>query len=238
VYYLLEIENSAQAPVAPATPFAFDVPAGAVGTTLLQGSSPLAMVSGTHVRVNGPFPPGRTVLQVACELPVTGGSMDITQQFPATMERLVVLVKKVGDTKLTSPQLARQQDFPGDGETVIGAMGGAVAAGQPIVLSLAELPHHSGVPRWTALSLAVGIFVIGFMAARKRPDPIARDTERKRLIGRREKLFADLVRLEHDRRNGRVDPARYATRRAELLAALETVYGALDHADEPAGVAA
>ncbi len=52
--------------------------------------------------------------------------------------------------------------------------------------------------------------------------------ERKRLVARREKLLNDLVRIETDRRSGRLDPARYSTRRAELVAALEGVYGELD----------
>ena len=55
----------------------------------------------------------------------------------------------------------------------------------------------------------------------------------------------DLARLEQDRRGGRgpyADQARYAARREELMAALETVYSALDEdGPEPAdraGVAA
>jgi len=60
----------------------------------------------------------------------------------------------------------------------------------------------------------------------------AADTaERKRLIARRDKLFNDLVRLEHDRRNGRVDDRRYTARREELVSSLEQVYGALDSDD-------
>ena len=59
----------------------------------------------------------------------------------------------------------------------------------------------------------------------------ADDTER------REKLFADLVRLENERRNGKLADARYEARRESLLAALEHIYGALDSDDsgpEPA----
>jgi len=46
-----------------------------------------------------------------------------------------------------------------------------------------------------------------------------------------EKLFGDLVKLEHDRRNGRADERRYSSRRAELIAALEAVYSALDDSE-------
>ena len=238
VYYLLDIVNSASTPVTPATPFAFDMPTGAQGTTLMDGSSPLAKTSGAHVTVSGPFPPGRTTVQVACQLPVTAASMDIMQSFPADLERLAVLVRKVGDTKLTSAQLEQQQDIPNEGQIIIGAMGGAVAAGQPITLTLSELPHHSLAPRWTALSIAGLIVLAGVWAGTRPRDSSARDGERKRLVARREKLLAELVRLENDYRSGRGDRAKYASRREDLVTSLEHVYSALDDPDDPVGVAA
>jgi hypothetical protein len=198
----------------------------------------LAKTNGLHVTVNGPFPPGKTFVQVACQLAVESATLDITQVFPANLERLAVLVKKVGDVKLSSAQIERQQDFPNQGEVIIGAMGVAVAAGQPILLSLADLPHHSPAPRWTALALAGLIVIGGVWAAGRSKDTTVREAERKRLTARREKLLADLVRLENDYRNGRGDRTRYAGRREELIASLEHVYGALDDPDDRTGVAA
>src|SRR5262249_58444003 len=69
LYYLLEIQNTARAPVDPTTPFVFTMPRGAVGTSLLEGSSRLASVKGPLVTVPGPFPPGRTTLPLACQIP-------------------------------------------------------------------------------------------------------------------------------------------------------------------------
>ncbi len=51
------------------------------------------------------------------------------------------------------------------------------------------------------------------------------------LIARREKLFQDLVKLEHDHARGKVDTARYTVRREEMVQALEHLYGALDEDD-------
>jgi hypothetical protein len=237
VYFILEIVNNGKAPVDPAPPFTFDMPKGAQSTTLLEGSSPLAHTRGAHVSVQGPIPPGRTLVQVVCEMPTDTGSLEISQTFPAALERFAVLVKKVGDTKLSSAQVERQQDFPSEGQTVIGAMGRAVAAGQPIVMSLTDLPHHSPVPRWTALGLAATIVLIGMWAATRRDDA-AQEAERKRLADRREKLLNELVRLENNHRNGRGDTARYGPRREELIASLEHVYGALDDSHDRTGVAA
>jgi hypothetical protein len=50
---------------------------------------------------------------------------------------------------------------------------------------------------------------------------------------RREKLYADLMALEEQRRKGRIDDDRYATRRESLVAQLERVMGELDH--DPVG---
>jgi hypothetical protein len=235
VYYLLEISNAARSPVKPTSLFTFDMPTGAVGTSLMEGSSPSASVNGTRVRVQGPFPPGATLVQVACELPVSGSSLEFTQRFPANLEQLAIIVKKVGETTLSSPQLASQQDMTGESQAYIAGTGGAVAAGQPITLAIAGLPHHSAAPRWTALIAAGLIVLLGIWGASRKEDPAVRAAERKRLLARRGKLFAELVRLENDHRQGRGDQSHYAGRREELVAALEHVYGALDVDDAGPG---
>src|SRR5438105_1662039 len=121
IYYILEIVNNTTNPVIPDPPFAFDMPAAAQGTTILDGSSPIARNSGKHVSLAGPVPPGKTVIQLVAEMPTDTGRLDVTQTFPASMDRLAVLVKKVGETKLESPTIERQQDFPNEGQVVIGA---------------------------------------------------------------------------------------------------------------------
>ena len=239
VYYLFDIVNSARAPVNPPAAFTFDAPSGADGATILEGSSPQASVDGTHVLVQGPFAPGRTLVQVAFVIATPSGSMDLTQRLPASLDQLAVIVKKVGATRLTSPQLVRQQDMTAEGEVFIAAKGETIPAGQPFVLTVDGMPHHSAAPRWIALLLAVAIVAIGAWAATRPADQAARTAERKRLISRRERLFGDLVRLETDQRAGRGNPSRYPDRREALLAALEQIYGMLDTEDEtspdPAG---
>lgn len=228
VYYLLDVINKSASPVNPATPFTFDMPSGSSGTSLLEGSSPLATANGPTIEVTGPFPPGRTAVLAATRVAVDSGSYDLTQRFPAAIENLAVVVKKLGDTKLTSPQLERQQDMAAQGETFIAATGGAVPAGQPVVMTLSNLPHHNAVPQWTALALAGVIVVAGAWMARRDEDEGARVAERRRLEAKREKLLSDLVRLENERRAGKVADARYESRREALLVSLEQVYGALD----------
>jgi hypothetical protein len=245
VFYVLDIVNGASTPVNPPEPFVFTMPAAAVGTTVIQGSSPLASNNGRQVTVAGPFPPGTTAIQVAAEFPVGNGTVDLAQAFPAPMQQLVVIAKKAGNLSLASAQFARTEETVIEGTTVVLGIGGALPANQAFAMTIGGLPFHSRAPRNAALIIASLIVVIGVWAAARggmSPEELA--SERKRLIARREKLFHDLVRLEHDHRRGKMDGPRYDGRREELVEALEQVYGELDEdgtGPEPAsraGVAA
>ena len=232
VYYLLDVANNARVPVNPPTFFAVALPSGADGATILEGSSPLASLQKNRLSIAGPFPPGHTFVQVAYQLAAADGTATITQTFPANFEQLAVVVRKVGDTAFSSPQVPNQRDMPAEGDTYIAGSGGALAAGQPLQLTITGIPHHSAAPRWTALSLAIAIIGIGVWASTSPEDDTrARAAERKRLVARRDKLLNDLVRLERDRDHGKIDDRRYGARREELVAALETIYGALDGGD-------
>lgn len=237
VYYLLDITNNARVKVNPKTPFEFELPTGAAGAALMEGPQAQVNIIGTRVRIQGPFAPGATFVQIGFALPQDGDTIDLVQPFPANVERLGVIVKKVGAAKLTSPQLSRQQEMPAGGETYIAAAGDAVPAATPIQLTVTGLPHHSSWPRYTALGLAMAVALAGVVFG-GRASPHRGGDVRKRLLGRREKLFQELVRLENDHRRGKGDAARYAARREELLAQLEHVYGALESegaSPDPAG---
>jgi hypothetical protein len=205
----------------------------------MEGSSPLASVTGTRVRVQGPFPPGTTSMQIGFILPTPRGSVAIEQRFPAPLERIGLLVEKLGDAVVSSPQIERQQEMPIADRTYIAAGGGPVPAGESVVISVEGLPHHSLVPRYIALGLA-GVLVLGGVLVARRPAAAVQPSDRKRLAARREKLLQELVRLESTHRAGQVDDRRYGPRREELVAALEHIYATLDPDDtspEPAGPA-
>ena len=227
VFYLLEIINDAQTPVSTET-LMFDAPTGALGTAVLEGA-PRATVVGPRVFIEGPFPPGGTFVQVGFALDAKTGSVELRQTFPVEVRRFGAIVEKGGEATLTSPQLERQQEMPADGRVYIAAAGGAVAAGQPLVLNIEGLPHHSPMPRRIALGLA-GVIVIAGLVALRRPSPPApsQGSERKRLGAKREKLLQELARLDADLQRGRIDRERHAERREGLVTALEEVYRALD----------
>jgi hypothetical protein len=242
LFYLLDIANNQTFPVNPSSPFVFELPDGASGSAIMDGSSPQASVKGMRVTVVGPFAPGHTFVQVATSLPAEDGSIEIAQRLPANLDQLAVIVKKLGsETTLKSPQLKEQREMPADGDVFIAATGGPVTAGQVIELTIDGIPHHSQAPRRVALGLAVCVVLVGvWFAARPTGDASAQAGDRKRLIARREKLFNELARLDQDRLSGRSDERRAAARREELMSALEHVYNALESrgGPDPAGVSA
>ena len=231
IFYLLDIANNQSVPVNPPAPFIVDMPDGSSGTVIMDGSSPQASVAAGRVTVAGPFAPGHTYVQVAATLPAEDGSIDIAQKLPANLEELAVVVKKIGETTLKSPQLKEQREMPADGDIFIAGTGGPVTAGQPIHLTVAGVPHHSQAPRRVALALATIVVAAGAWFASRPAGSATPAADRKRLVARREKLLNELARLEQERLAGRADARRSAARRAELVASLEQIYGALDSHD-------
>ncbi len=236
VYYLMDIVNPAQTPVEPRTPFVFETPAQATSTTVMEGA-PAAAAAGRRVSISGPFPPGNTFVSVAYALPAPAGEVAIEQTLPVDLQHLGVVVERVGEPRVSSPQIQRQQEMPVGERMYIAAAGGALPAGRPLQIAITGLPHHSRTPFFIAAGIALAVILIGGWLAWRPAPTAAPGSERKRLLARREKLLQDLVRLESNRRRGRVDERAYAARREPLMASLEHIYGALDSDDtgpEPA----
>ena len=227
VYYLLDIRNNATTPVDPPSAVVINMPAGAASATVLAGA-PQAVSLGDHITVTGPFAPGQTEVQVAFRLPVTSGEETFEQTLPLSVPGIAVLMRKVGDISLSSPQLPQVQERAIQGDTYILAQGPSIPAGAPLAITVSGLPHHSPWPRRIALTLAVVMLGGGFWAASRRPLPGSNAGRLKQLSGKREKIYSELVRLEQQRRAGSVDAAKYAERRPALMAQLERVYRDLD----------
>jgi len=233
IYYLLDVQNSARGPVTPAAPIIIDVPKEAQGTALLgqdaqpPGQAP-ALVAGNRVTLTGPFPPGQTPIQVGYQLPYSGGSVTVTQKLPVATGSLAVLMKKVGEMGLNSPQFPKIEERPFQGDTYVLAQAPPQAAGTTLALNITGLPHHSAVPHTIALVFAFVIIGAGAWGATKVPRHGPDAARLKQLKSRREKIFAELIRLEQQRRAGSVDASRYAERRPALMAQMERVYRDLD----------
>jgi hypothetical protein len=228
MFYLLEIVNRTAAAITPASALIFDMPTGAEGTTVLEGSTSNASAKGTRVTVTGPFAPGVTPLQIAFRLEALGSGSAITSTFPLPMDVVSIAVQKIGGMTVSSPQVLRVQERPLEASVFVMGMGPRLAAGAPLVLQLDGLPYKSLTPVYVALALATAIVgaAVWFIIFPGRFE--AAGARRRALQERREKGLAALAALEAEHRAGRIDEGQYSARRATLVAQLERVYGELD----------
>jgi len=236
VYYLLDVLNLADGPVTPEPPFEFDFPPGAQSATVLQGSTPRTLVDGPRVRVQGDFVSGVTPVRVAYILPYSTGSLALSQAFPADFDQLLVFVEKWGSIDVASAQIERRGEMGPDatgGSTLIWGAGRRVPANELVSIELNGLPHHAGWPRIVTLWLSVLIIAVSGWASTgvKTGDTASSRVETLQL--RREKLFADLVKVEHQNRLGKIRITRYKTRRAQLIDQLQRVLRDLDEGLAP-----
>ena len=227
VYYVLDIRNSARTPVNPPSAIVINMPSGAANPTVLAGA-PQAVSLGDHVAITGPFASGQTEVQIAFVLPIDSGDVTFEQTLPLALPGLALVMKKVGDISLTSPQLPNVQERAVEGERYILAQGPSIPAGAPLAITVSGLPHHSPWPRRIALLFASIMLGGGVWAASRKTSPTANAARVKQLTGKREKIFSELVRLEQQRRAGSIDASKYAERRPALMGQLERVYRDLD----------
>jgi hypothetical protein len=227
VFYVLDIVNAGSAPVKTAAPIVFDMPPGAKGTTVIEGSTPLAFARGDQVTVEGPFAPGATSLQIACTLPQSGEAT-IALKLPIALDQATVVAEKAGDMVLTSAQLPNVRESSDGGKRFLFASGPGLAAGQVLSFDLQGLPHHPVWPRNLALVLAAVILGAGGWAAFRPGGAPGQVRARRQLQARREKLFEEAARLDRQIAAGTPDQGRKAARRGEIVAELEKIYGELD----------
>jgi hypothetical protein len=229
VFNLLEVVNTARVPVQPPVPLMFDLPDAALGAGAIAGSAAKVTVSGKRVTVQGPFAPGSTLVQFGYSLPIRGESLTFEQKMPVALAQLSLLAQKVGDMQVHSAQIAEHRDMPLQGETFIVAKGPAVKAGDTLAVAFVGLPHQPVWPRNLVLALAVLILAGGVWGSVRTARPSAAAVQRRqRLELKRERLFNELTTIEEQHRARAIDPDRYASRRRELVAALEQVYAQMD----------
>jgi len=165
VFYMIEVLNTARTPVDPGGPLVFDLPTGAIGAALMDGSSKQGTVIGPRLTVTGPFAPGTTALQLGFEMPFSGGSVEIAQRWPAALQQVTVVMPKTGVLELTSPQLPTKQNMTNQGQPLIVATGPAIPSGGTLTFEVSGLPHAATWPRNLALTLAGLIMGVGIWAA-------------------------------------------------------------------------
>lgn len=227
VFNILQVVNTAKRPVDGGGPLVFDLPEGAMGAGVLEGSAANAVAAGSRVTVTGPFAPGNTIVQFAYSVPLGSEEIVLAQKMPAAMTRVTVIAQKIRTMQLSSPQITQRREMAADGQTYIVGEGGPVKAGDTVTLTLGALPHRPTWPRNLALVLAVIVLGAGAWGASRGGSP-QQASRRQQMHTRRDKLFAELAAIEEQRRGGTIDARVYATRREQLVTALEDLYAGLE----------
>ncbi len=226
VYYLFEIVNAGEAAIA-ADPIVITLPDGAVRTTVLEGSSPQVTAEGRVVTLTGPFPPGRTVANVAYHLPYSGPRVRFEQPLPVALTQVSAVVRRFGELAFTSPQVVTRNEMQSEGQSYYVGGGPGLPAGSAVAFELTGLPYRPTWPRNLTLLLAgvaIGVGIWAMVMGGPRPE----DVLASRLAVRRDQLMGELVRIEQQHLKGHADAPRYAARRRELVGQLERVYAELD----------
>ena len=216
-------------------PMVIRLPRGATGATALEGSSMAASVSETQITITGPLPSGTTMVQAAYRMPYSSSEVTLTQQWPAALPQVIVGVQKIGDLRVSSPQLTETSDVRTDnGDLFVLGNGPALPAGGTVTITLSGLPFHSPTPRYVTLALAGAVIALGVWLA-FRGQSKTEDT-RQTLVARRDTLLAQLAQMESKRRAGVPEADGQIKRRTRIISELEQIYGELDDAHpEPQG---
>ena len=229
VYYILEILNSARTRVDTGGPLVIELPPGATGATALEGSSPAATVSPTQITINGPFASGATMVQVAYRMPYDSSELTLTQTWPVALSQVIVGVQKVGELRVSSPQVTQTSDVRTEnGDVFVLGNGPALPAGGTVAITISGLPFHSRTPRYVTLALAGAVIALGAWLAIRGQS--RKEDTRQTLIARRDTLLGQLAQLESKRRAGASEADGQARRRARIIGELEQIYGELDDA--------
>jgi hypothetical protein len=169
VFVLCDLVNGTAAPVSLPQPIVFTVLDGALGTTVLEGTTS-AVLDGGRVVVKGPLAPGPTSVQFGYRLPSDTGQVAIRQAYPVGGPMTSVIVRRSGAAVLSVAGERQRRDTTLEGRDYVVVTTGAVEAARPLDIAVSGLPSR---PRWPvrlALGLAGAIVLAGFVFGRARAD--------------------------------------------------------------------
>ena len=176
--------------------------------------------------MDGPFPSGRTLVQVGFQLP-QGERARVRLQLPVDWPFPTAVVEQVEGATVASAQLPNIRQGGGqNGRPLVMASGPPLKRGDVFALDWEGLPHHPTWPRNAALALGLVLLGAGTWAAATARKP-GETTRRRALETEREGLLGELVRLELGRKADD-DADGLAARQEVLMRELERTYGELD----------
>ena len=144
VFNILQIVNTAKAPVTTAAPLVFELPDEARrrgDDGRLDAQRRGGRQAGHGHRAVCARATRSSSSRIRCRS--AARTIDLAQKLPAQMTQLAVVVQKVGAMQLSSPQIAEQREMSADGQNYIVGQGGAVRAGDTVDVD----PQRAAAPR-------------------------------------------------------------------------------------------
>jgi len=225
------------------------LPKEAVGTEAAEGVHKTDIRKGVGLAVRGPIPPRRPEAQnpnqkspdevtLGFLLPAHGSVREFEQRFPNGMGEYTFVTDQVDGLVIESAQITGKQAREVQGKKYWLMHGEPIAPGGVLQFTVRGLPAPDNTGRIISGVLALSLVGGAIAFGRKPPGAAASkdQSERERLVQRREKLFAELVTVE-GRRSGDGAagvPSSAATKleRDDLVRKLEGVYRELAAVDE------
>lgn len=218
------------------------LPEGATGAQELPRSEPLDLGAKGGVALKAPIPPSSGVAfasqaNFGFVLPTSGtSSFSVRQPLPFGMESPLILVLASTNLTMAAPGLRMLPDEKDPQGNIVKMYElPKIAPGGVLAFTVGGLPAHERqgqiITAVLCLLLIAGAFVAGWRQSATHGQD--RDAQ-TRLVAEREKLFAELVALERERRAAQgtgVANGVYERRRTDLVEKLESVYRDLDGLD-------
>jgi hypothetical protein len=226
------------------------LPDGATGAQELEGGEPLEITPGVGLRLRSPIPPDSaasvvTQIRFGYVLPAQGSTVELRQILPVALPEPFILVPAKDNLGLEGAGLRKLPDEKdSEGSTVYAWTTAPVPAAGTLSLAITGIPARDGTGKTVAATLCI-VFALATMvlAGPRRGASGAEAEQRESLAQKREKLFAELVALEQQRKADEPDPAKrpgsngkLGDRRRELVGKLETVYRDLARLEEAGGI--
>ncbi len=220
VFALLDVINNTSAPASLQEPLVFELPVGAMGGTILQGSTAVAKLEGSRVIVPGPFNPGSTPVQFGYRVLSGDGTVRVSQALPLEGPQGTVIVRRFADVEVAVAGERGRREVPIEDRTYRVVTTGPLAAGGAIDVVLTGVPARSRWPQYVTLGLAAAIAAAGLWWT---VGPAARRTDaRDRLRAERASRFEELLAVERRLRGkGAADPELLAQRERLLEEVIE-----------------
>ena len=169
------------------------------------------------------------MVQFGYSLPIAGATVALEQKLPVPLAQFSLMAQKVGDMEVHSPQIAEHRDMPVQAQTFIVGKGPAVPAGGTSQSRSRGCRIQPVWPRNVALGLAMrsSLAACGPACVARKPTPGTANGAGAWMPGVTA-CSPSSWRSRNSTGRARSSPDRYATRRTELVAALERVYAEID----------